>query len=147
LYRALRIVADLHGEGKIIAEARERFERALMDDLNTPEALAVMWEVLKDDSLAEGDKRETVLLFDKVLGLGFGSNAHRNEVEKLAVVSETELPKAVQALLHEREAARASGDWGKADNLRARIAEAGYDVFDTKAGSEVRRSGVSPEGQ
>lgn len=147
LYRALRIVADLHGEGKIIPEARERFERALKDDLNTPEALAVMWEVLKDDSIATGDKRETVLLFDKVLGLGFGSNAHRNEVEKLAVVSETELPKDVQALLHEREAARRAGDWGKADALRARIAEEGFDVYDTKTGSEVRRSGVSPEGQ
>jgi cysteinyl-tRNA synthetase len=147
LYRALRTFADFSGTGTISAEHREKFERALKDDLNTPEAIAVLWEVLKKDSMSEGDKRETVLLFDKVLGLGFGSSAHGNEEEKLSVLSESELPEAVRSLVREREDARASNDWAKADLLRNSIAEVGYTVLDTKDGPEIRRTRVSPEGE
>ncbi len=140
LYRALRIFADLSGTGNISVAAREKFERALKDDLNTPEAIAVMWEVLKDETLPEGDKRETILLFDRVLGLGFAPSPHGSGIEKLSVLSESDMPQEVRALLEERNSARAHGDFAKADELRTRLSEAGFAVFDTKDGTELRRN-------
>ncbi|MBX9765341.1 cysteine--tRNA ligase [Patescibacteria group bacterium] len=147
LYRALRMFADLSGNGSISAPAREKFENALKDDLNTPEAVAVLWEVLKDESMSEGDKRETILLFDKVLGLGFTPSPHRHDVEKLSVLTENDIPEAVRALVAEREAARAGGEWARADELRAEIEKAGFSAYDTKEGTELRVKQVSPDSQ
>ena len=140
LYRALRIFADLSGSGNILQAAREKFEAAINDDLNTPEALSILWEVLKDESASSADRRETILNFDRVLGLGFGSSAHRNEVEKLAVLEEEDLPRDVAALVEEREAARRAGDFEKADSLRNDIRVLGFSVEDTKDGPSVRRA-------
>src|SRR3989344_6304753 len=48
----------------------DSFTEEVNDDLNTPKALAVMWEGVKDEHLAESDKYALLLQFDQVLGLG-----------------------------------------------------------------------------
>ncbi|MBI2112789.1 cysteine--tRNA ligase, partial [Candidatus Woesearchaeota archaeon] len=58
---------------KIQKKYLERFTAEINDDLNTPQGLATLWEVLKDENLADHDKYFLVLEFDKVLGLGLGS--------------------------------------------------------------------------
>lgn len=141
LYRAHRIFADLKSSsGSINSDARVKFESALNDDLNTPEALAVLWEVLRSSTLSDADKRETILHFDKVFGLGFSATSRKNEVGKIAVMSQPELPESVRILLEKRTKARESGDWAFADELRDAIAKEGFTVDDTKSGTEVRRS-------
>lgn len=143
LHRALRIFADLpKSGGKIISEYRTRFEAAVNDDLNTPEALAVMWELLRDEKINPSDKRETLLDFDRVLGIGFGIYSHSSESEKLAVVAETDLPEEVAKLVEERETARKAGDFGRADILRDELKEKGFSVEDAKDGPKVRREEV-----
>ena len=49
---------------------KKQFKEKLENDLNTPQALAVVWTMLKDKDLSPEDKLATLLDFDKVLGLG-----------------------------------------------------------------------------
>src|SRR3989344_1667505 len=72
--------------GKISAEYKLKFKEYLEDDLDTPRALTVLWDVLKDENLSTADKKATVLDFEKVLGLGF------------ADLKEEEIPEEIQKL-------------------------------------------------
>ncbi len=119
--------AHLHKEaplgGEEISETYgQRFMEAVEDDLNMPLALAVAHEMLHDGELSPSVRLATILDFDRVLGLKLGA------VEREAV------PEEVQRLAEEREAARQSKDWARADELRNAIAEAGYAVKDTDNG-------------
>ncbi|MES2059560.1 MAG: cysteine--tRNA ligase [Patescibacteria group bacterium] len=105
---------------------REKFLEAINDDLDTPKALALVWELLKDGSLPDTDKKATLLDFDKVLGLG------------LADIKKLEIPEEIQNLLDERKIARNSKDWVKSDELRKEIEKLGFAVKDSDSGSELR---------
>ena len=107
---------------------REKFHEAINDDLNLPQALAVLWEMMDDDSLQSSEKAATLLDFDEVLGLRLGE----------VVAIPLELPASVENLLDERERARDNEDWEKSDELRDRIKEMGYLVEDTPEGPHVR---------
>lgn len=137
LYRAMRIFADLTDGGRVNPEARSRFEAAINDDLNTAEALAVLWEVLRDEKMPNSEKRETVLDFDRVLGLGFAKLGE--EGGKLAVVEADDLPEEVRAIVAAREEARTKGAWDEADRLRDDLLSRGYTVEDSAHGPKVRK--------
>ena len=113
--------------GKISLLYHTDFSEALEDDLNTPQALAVAWNMLKDDSLSPADKRATLLAMDQVLGLDL-ANA------KSVSISLDELPTEVQKLVEEREAARKAKDFAAADALRENIREAGFEIEDGDVG-------------
>ncbi|MFA4830688.1 MAG: cysteine--tRNA ligase [Patescibacteria group bacterium] len=101
------------------------FLDALNDDLNMPEALAVLWTALKDKRI----NLKTVIQFDKILGL----NLHdiENKEEKITI------PPEAQVLLDERAEARERKDWAESDRLREEIAELGFKVEDTDEGQRV----------
>lgn len=106
----------------------DRFVASLNDDLNTAQALAIMWELV-DAEMDSAEKSATLLWMDRVLGLGLD-----------AYVGKTlEVPENVQELADEREQARASKDWAKSDELRDRIAELGYMVEDTDSGQKIKQ--------
>lgn len=116
----------------------QQFITAINEDLNTPEVLAVMWQVVKTESVAESEKLTLLLAFDQILGLG---------LEKLAMPSaqsvetnQPEISAIVQALLQERQTAREQKDWAKADKLRNRLKEQGYQVVDKAGKQEVSKS-------
>lgn len=140
LYRALRAFADLPEGGRIHPESRARFETAIKDDLNMPEAVSVLWEVLKDETISPSDTRATVLDFDRTLGVGFADVGAGSEAGKLAVIGTEDLPEEVSTLVEKRELARAAGDWAEADRLRGEITGKGYSLEDTKDGPKVRKS-------
>lgn len=58
------------GQGEVSSEYKEQFVKALENDLNTAQALAVVWTMLKDKALSSESKHATLLDFDRVLGLG-----------------------------------------------------------------------------
>jgi cysteinyl-tRNA synthetase len=110
----------------------DRFVEALDGDLDLPAALVTVREMLRAD-LRDDERRWLVLDADAVLGL----DLHRVWDEAAAAAGE--IPDAVEALLRDRDAARAARDFTRADALRDRIAEAGFDVVDAPGGSTVRR--------
>ncbi len=128
--------ADAKGSPSL--EYSLRFREAVNDDLNTPRALAVLWELVKDDTVLEGDKRATILQFEPVLGLGLDTDP---EMGRLALgrLSPAEVPSDIDALIHEREAARVARNWSEADRLRDLIAQKGYVLEDTAEGPRVTK--------
>jgi len=103
---------------------RERMLAALNEDLNTPRALALAWEVLKSRLPGEVQKA-TLAWLDGALGLGL--DAWRPAAH--------DVPDAVRALVEARQQARRDKRWADADALRMQIEAAGFRVRDTAAGS------------
>jgi len=116
---------------------RERFVQALEEDLKTPEAVAVMWEMLKSN-IPSSDKYELLISFDEWLGLGLravtAEQAMATTNQPLPVET---LPLAVQKQLEERQQARLQKDWVRADLIRTELETQGYLVRDKADTQEV----------
>ena len=107
---------------------RARFAAALADDLNTPQALAVVWEVVRSD-LAPEQKWALLADFDQVLGLDLAN----------AELAEAEADEEIDALIRERNEARASKNFARADEIRDLLQERGIILEDSPEGTTWRR--------
>ena len=116
------------GEAKPDPAFVERFTNEINDDLNTPRALAVAWEVLRGE-LPPAVKRATLIAFDRVFGLLLSTWQPKVEV----------VPDAVRALAEARSGARKSKNWVEADRLRGEIAAAGWEMEDRADGYALKR--------
>ena len=116
-----------HEIGKISDKYRDEFKKFLEDDLDTPGALTLLWDILKDEGLSNADKKATVLDFDKVLGLGFVD------------LKEEKIPETIQKIVEEREQARQNKDFKKSDELRKEMNSLGYEVKDTEEGQKISK--------
>ncbi|MBI2046643.1 cysteine--tRNA ligase [Candidatus Pacearchaeota archaeon] len=123
--RLKNIIKELKDDGKVNESYLKRFEDAINDDLDMPKALAVLWELLRDEK-AEG-KIKTIEKMDRVFGLD------------LLKKEKIEIPAEVKRLVDERESARKSKDWKKADELREKIKQRGFYVDDTGEGAKIKR--------
>lgn len=129
--KALKRIYDLVSSYKEDSKAsvskkfKSDFTDAINNDLNMPQALAVVWELLKSD-LKESTKLATLLDFDEVLGLNFKDHIG------------VEVPKKVQDLAKTRMQYRNAGIWDKADAVRREIALLGFIVEDTSEGFKLR---------
>lgn len=125
----------------LIGQWKAKFTERINDDLDTPGALAVIWEMTKDDSLSPADSLAALLDFDKVLGLCL--NAPDAAAKKIAAAQERkavtieDASERVRALVDEREVARKAKDWAHADQLRALVAAEGFGVEDTPEGPKL----------
>lgn len=112
-------------ELKLANQYQEKFREFINDDLNTPEALALVWQILADRTLKNAAKKELLLKFDKVFGLS------------LAKIKPARVPESVKELVARRETARQNKNWVGADELRAQIAKDGWLVEDTPQGPKL----------
>ncbi len=113
--------------GHVHKEYQNKFKEYLEDDLDTPRALSLLWDVIKDENMSAGDKKATILDFDKVLGLGF----ENLKAEKI--------PTEILKLAEEREEARKQKDFKKSDELRDKINALGYEIKDTNEGQKISK--------
>lgn len=111
--------------GKIDTEYQTRFLTLINDNLDIPKAIALVWELVKDEKVSPDDRRATLADFDRVLGLN------------LEVHEELLIPETVSKLVADREIARLNKDFARADTLRAQIKTKGFDVKDTAQGPEI----------
>ena len=125
-------VPAFHAHQPIELELEKKFKDAIDDDLNMPEALSVVWELVKSD-LPVSKKSSFLLKMDEVLGLGL-----RNWCEENQKISIIQLPTDVQSLIKERENLRKSRQYTKADHLRNKIKKLGYDVLDSASGTQIK---------
>ncbi len=126
-----RLVGELEEPEIGCAEYEDKFLRAINDDLNTPQALAIVWDLLKSD-YPPSAKAASLFKFDQVLALDL-EKKFKEIKEKIK-----ELPEQVQQLLKERQQAREEKNWQLSDKLRDEIEELGYIVEDTPAGQKIR---------
>lgn len=118
-----------------------RLLEAMNDDLDTPKAIALLWELVKDETITPANKRATLLHFDKVLGFGLIHRTKKGSGVNLQVqtVNVGDLPEEVQKLVQEREVARAEKNWGKADTLRDELKKIGYTIEDSSEGAQIKK--------
>ncbi|OHA12953.1 MAG: cysteine--tRNA ligase [Candidatus Tagabacteria bacterium RIFCSPLOWO2_01_FULL_39_11] len=114
------------GKSKI-KNIKEKFKKIINDDLNTPEALALMWGIVKDEKIDNNDKKLLILEFDKVFGLDLGK------------IKPIKIPKEVKNLVKEREKLRGEKKWREADEIRQEIQKKGWIMEDMDAGYVLRR--------
>jgi cysteinyl-tRNA synthetase len=117
----------------------EQFDTLIADDLNTPAAIAVLWDMLKDTELDNKTKCATLMAMDDVLDIGL-SDPLADGVRALGIVGSDELTDEINALLGEREVARIAQNWIEADRLRQAIAMKGYTIEDTALGPKLTKS-------
>jgi cysteinyl-tRNA synthetase len=116
-----------------VAERRDLFFAALADDFNTPEALAALHELVSEGNrrLESGEPfegvREALREMLSVIGL------------ETAIEREAPVDAEAQRLADEREAARRSRDFERADELRRELASRGWEVRDTADGPVLVR--------
>jgi cysteinyl-tRNA synthetase len=109
----------------LCAEHEKRFFDALNDDLNMPQALAVMWEMIKSENPSSA-KHASIKKFESILGLG------------LSTIKRKKIPAEISEILIQREKARKEKNFYKADELRAVSARKGFPIDDTPEGPIVR---------
>ncbi len=109
-----------------VADYRERFKAAISDDLNMPMAMAVVYELIRE---ADGRKEYGVINalydFDRVLALNLRKSAE----------AATNVNSDVEALIKEREQARADKNWARADEIRKILLQQGVALEDTASGT------------
>src|SRR3989344_552138 len=117
-------------EGKTGAKQFEKtFFEAINDDLDTPKALSLMWEMIHSD-IADSKKYASLMKMDEVLGLSLKEAWERlNEP----------LPEAIMVLADLREALRKENKWAESDQIRVEIERQGFVVRDTNKGSIITR--------
>lgn len=109
------------------AQFEQDFEKAINNDLNMPQALAVMWELVHSDYPTSA-KAKTLLKMDQVFGLGLEQYLGKP----------VEAPDEVMKLVDRREQVRKSGDFKASDQLRKEIKQLGFEVEDTPGGPKVK---------
>ncbi len=102
-----------------------KFDAAIFNDMAMPQALAVMWEVVKDADINNATKWAILSEMDTVFGLKM------DEMKEEVYVPDAE----VQALLDARKVARAAKDWAKSDEIRDALKAKGLTVKDLPDGS------------
>ncbi|MBU6231990.1 cysteine--tRNA ligase [Patescibacteria group bacterium] len=127
LIRLMSVIGIQPEGGKAIQAYKDRFLGFVNDDLNTPKAVALTWELLKDGSQPDADKRATILDFDRVFGLRLASGPRFH-------ASPADIPAEITALAEAREEARRTKDWKKADALRSEIESRGFRISDKPKG-------------
>ncbi|MDH5546965.1 MAG: cysteine--tRNA ligase [Gammaproteobacteria bacterium] len=127
-------------------EYGNRFHRALQDDFNTPEALSVLFDVVRELNRAKGDGDQSqIAFFAGVLRqlAGFLGLLQTNpEVffKQTTPVQEGGLSdEDVEALIQQRLTARSEKNWAEADRIRDELKEAGIVLEDAAGQTTWRR--------
>ncbi len=104
----------------------ERFMQPLCNDFATPQALAIMWEVVKHSDLTPVTKLHILEQMDEIFSFG------TNEMKEKSV----ELSPEIENLINQRVEARKNKDWAKSDELRDELLENyGIIIKDVTGGS------------
>jgi len=105
----------------------EEFQNCLSDDVNSPEAIAVVWKLVKDKKINDAEKYDILINFDKVLGLGFSN------------VKNEKIPANIKSLVLSREKYRKEKNWALADRARKEIVDKEYLIEDTEKGPILKK--------
>ena len=140
----LRQVDGLEGDGvnhSIVAQWRDRFASAMDDDFNTPLAIGVMHELLRegniqvqsadtDDGSAAGAARAMAVVLRDILGaLGFDLSVEASDPRSVGLI---------ELALSLREKARSAGRFDEADDIRDRLSALGVILEDSASGTRWR---------
>ncbi|MCH5166637.1 MAG: cysteine--tRNA ligase [Erysipelotrichales bacterium] len=105
----------------------DKFVSALEDDLNTANALSVLYELLKDEQVNGHTKLELIKKFDKVFA-----------VELIKEKETIENDEEILSLIEKRAKAKKAKDFELADSIRNDLYEKGIELIDTREGTTYK---------
>lgn len=118
-----------NNNGKLIKKYNDKFILALSDDLNTPKAIALLLEIIRESNKnPQKIPAVTYLIkkWDQVLGI---------LPSKIKKPKNVAIPAKIKTLVAERQIAREGRDFKKADKIRKQIEKLGYEVVDMVNGN------------
>jgi cysteinyl-tRNA synthetase len=129
--RKIKVTGNYNEELKErVKKARNKFVESINDDLNMPNALAAMFDMIREVNRAIDERKisqqnlkevyDQMMEFDKILGM--------------LEIKEEELPEDIKKLIEQRNEKRKEGNFEAADKIRKSIEEKGYLVEDTPEG-------------
>ncbi|MFZ5376277.1 MAG: cysteine--tRNA ligase [Patescibacteria group bacterium] len=128
---------ELTSEQRTISNKfRSVFFGFLEDDLKTPEALVVFFEVLRFADLTTLAKLQLLLEFEQIFQLDI---FNPNNLLVKQYLGLEELPVEIVGILDERRIAREQKNWYLSDKLRQDLQERGYEVIDESSGQRLRK--------
>ncbi|MCH3963819.1 MAG: cysteine--tRNA ligase [Clostridium sp.] len=116
----------------VILNYKEKFSRQIGDDLNIPNAITVLYDVIKSDGLSNNEKKILIDSFDSVLSLELLNSDEMSCKKNIDTVDKNK----VEALIMERDEARSSKNWNRADEIRDMLNSLGVEIIDSKQGSK-----------
>ncbi len=126
------------------AKSREDFDRGLADDLNTAQALAAIFDLVRDVNTAmdrgefrQGDATPVLAAlesFDAIFAVLRDDDAEKLRALGLAPDSPPLSEAEIEALIAERQAARKRRDFAASDRIRDQLAERGVILEDSRDG-------------
>lgn len=126
--------ARVHAAGDPGAlELLDKIDAAISDDLATPQLLALLQEALRSPAVTDDGRRLLVAAIDVLLGVGL-TRLLPEDLKAARTELDDEQTSRVEALVAEREVARAGRDWARADQLRAELDKVGVAITDTPEG-------------
>ncbi len=130
-------VLSLSQEGNIeqdkFDEYKRKFTDYLEDDLNTSNALTLVYDLLKDENVNDITKFKLIEDFDNVLALDLTKKEEINEF------SEEEI-KYIESKIEERKEHKKNKEFDKADAIRNELLEKGIELLDTREGTKYKRA-------
>ena len=136
--KLLNRISMISSEGQFqdaaFKDYNEKFMECLKDDLNTANALTVLYDILKDESINGKTKLDIIRSFDKVLSLNLISDYH-----------ETLHPQhdEIMKLIERRAEFKKEHKFTEADGIRDELAEKGIELIDTREGTIYKIKEIS----
>ena len=118
-----------------IEKAKKGFEEALDDDLNTSQALGVVFDFIRDINRLKAEDKLSKSEAERVLDAINGFDSVFGFQKK----AEESLDEEIEAKIKAREEARANKDWAEADRIRDELLEQGIVLEDTASGTKWKR--------
>lgn len=130
LRNKIKVLKDKNSKEEIsnnVNTYKQNFKAFIEDDLNTANAITVLYDVLKADDLNDNEKLYLVEDFEKVLSLSL------LEEQKVEDVNSDEV-KMIEELIEKRKAAKKNKDFQLADKIRDELLSKGIQLKDTREG-------------
>lgn len=139
LYTALRDVAVVERQAEHTSSYSERFYQAMDDDFNVPEAMPVLFELAREINRVQAEQpQQAALLAAELRALAGVLGLVQGDPEQFLQGSGDDVAQ-IEALIAERNAARASKDWPRADAARQQLNALHIELEDTPQGTKWRR--------
>jgi len=123
------ILSHKNGSAPLAAESVQEMREAVLDDLNIPKTLGILWSLVKQPEKSQA-VYDAVMEIDKVLGLS---------LDTVPQTEESDVPEEISALIEARQKAKAEKNWTEADRIRGEIKAMGYELMDGKDGVQCKR--------
>ncbi|MCD6476649.1 MAG: cysteine--tRNA ligase, partial [Candidatus Aenigmarchaeota archaeon] len=143
--KTIELFGDYNQGFKVhLDELKKKFEEYMDDDLNMPQALAIVFEIIKETNKAieekHGDNDKLTSISTENLREVYKLMKEIDKVLGILEEEEEEIPKEIIDLAEKRQEARKKKDFETADKIREQIKSKGYLIEDTSSGYRIRKA-------